>query len=527
MKTMRYAALVAAITLAAGCTFGPAGDGGSEPGELRILGGSELADLEPIFERAKRDIDLTVRVDHIGTLDGVQQVIDGKADGRYDAIWFSSNRYLALRPEAQGKIGTSTKIMSSPVVLGLRASVAKRLGWDKRRVSWSEIAEVVGSGAFTYGMTSPAASNSGFSALVAVAAALSGTGSALDAATIERVSPRMRSFFAGQTLTAGSSGWLSQSYGRRGGEVDGLINYESELLALNASGRGRELLTPIYPSDGVITADYPLTLLQSAPERARDDYRRLVEYLRRPEIQRAIVAQTHRRPVVQMPTRLPAAPPELPFPARIDAVDALIAAYFDKIRRPSRTVYVLDTSGSMRGGRIASLKAALTALTGADTTISGRFQRFHNREEITLLPFASAPRPPRSFTVPEVGQGAVLGEIRAAAEQLPAAGQTAVYDSLRRGFEILQGRSAGDPDRFTSIVLMTDGENNRGASLEGFRSWYQDQPASIRRVPVFPILFGEAAAGEMNELAGFTGGRTFDGRSQSLAAVFKEIRGYQ
>jgi Ca-activated chloride channel family protein len=38
----------------------------------------------------------------------------------------------------------------------------------------------------------------------------------------------------------------------------------------------------------------------------------------------------------------------------------------------------------MRGARIASLQTALTALTGADATLAGRFQRFHDREEVTL-----------------------------------------------------------------------------------------------------------------------------------------------
>jgi Ca-activated chloride channel family protein len=44
---------------------------------------------------------------------------------------------------------------------------------------------------------------------------------------------------------------------------------------------------------------------------------------------------------------------------------------------------------------------------------------------------------------------------------------------------------------------------------------------------VFPILFGEGNARDLAELADITGGRLFDSRSNSLAAVFKEIRGYQ
>jgi Ca-activated chloride channel homolog len=79
------------------------------------------------------------------------------------------------------------------------------------------------------------------------------------------------------------------------------------------------------------------------------------------------------------------------------------------------------------------------------------------------------------------------------------------------------------PDRFVSIVLLTDGANNAGMSLDKFRSLY----ANGAPARVFPILFGEGEVGDMTALAQATGGRQFDGRSARLAQVFKEIRGYQ
>ena len=51
-------------------------------------------------------------------------------------------------------------------------------------------------------------------------------------------------------------------------------------------------------------------------------------------------------------------------------------------------------------------------------------------------------------------------------------------------------QSAAKDDRFTSIVLMTDGESNEGASAEDFKSVDQGLPASGRVVPVFPICSG-------------------------------------
>jgi len=41
------------------------------------------------------------------------------------------------------------------------------------------------------------------------------------------------------------------------------------------------------------------------------------------------------------------------------------------------------------------------------------------------------------------------------------------------------------------------------------------------------VLFGNANEEEMIEVAELTGGRVFDGRSEALSLVFKQIRGYQ
>jgi Ca-activated chloride channel family protein len=74
---------------------------------------------------------------------------------------------------------------------------------------------------------------------------------------------------------------------------------------------------------------------------------------------------------------------------------------------------------------------------------------------------------------------------------------------------------------------MTDGDNNQGLSQKQFMLWYQSQGERIRNIPVFPILFGEGNPKELTALAEVSGGRLFDSRATSLAAVFREIRGYQ
>lgn len=291
------AALAAGLVLSVtACVFDDAGG----TGHLRVLAGSELADLEPLLQEVAEESGVTVHMDYVGTLDGVDMVRGGETADRYDAIWFSSNRYLNLYPESREVLSAETPVMASPVVLGVRASAADRLGWQPdTEVTWSDIAEAAADGELSYGMTSPAASNSGFTALVGVASALADTGTALESGDVAEVTPALTEFFSGQRLTAGSSGWLADEYVRRAGrdELDGMINYESVLLSLEESGHLAEPMRVVYPADGAITADYPLSLLDTATKEAAEDYRALVDHLTSPEVQEQISAQTYRRPL--------------------------------------------------------------------------------------------------------------------------------------------------------------------------------------------------------------------------------------
>ncbi|UBU09561.1 vWA domain-containing protein [Nonomuraea gerenzanensis] len=521
MRRRLVAALVPAALLLVTAACGAAGPGEltDGPDVLRVLAGSEIKDLEPLLSRAASEAGVRVKLTYTGTLDGADQVAGGRADGTLDATWFSSNRYLSLIDGAQAKLATQTKIMVSPVVLGLKPAKAAELGWNGKQVTWADIAEAARDGRFSFGMSNPASSNSGFSALVGVAAALSDADGALSAEQVASVTPRLKDFFSAQRLTAGSSGWLADAYARDP-SVDGMVNYESVLLG------AREPLTLVYPGDGVVSADYPLTLLASAPEEKKILYGKLAAWLRTPAVQQEIMTGTHRRPIagdVPLDARFGGTQLiELPFPNRRSTADELIATYLHQVRVPAQATFVLDTSGSMKGGRIDALRQALVALTGADTSASGVFTRFSNRETVTMIPFSGSPRQPVPFTVPERNPESVLTEIRTFAESLTADGGTAIYDSLRSAYD-----RPVQPGHYGSIVLMTDGENTDGSGYSAFESHYRSLPEDRRRVPTFVVLFGDSDVEEMRQVAELTGGAVFDARQTSLTSAFKEIRGYQ
>lgn len=527
------AALAALLPLAA-CTPDPAGpapestdDGRPRSGTVRVLASSELADMEPLLEEARKATGITVRPTWTGTLDAVERLASGKADGAFDAVWLSSNDYLRLNPEAARRVTSETPLMTSPVALGVRPATVRRLGWDPERVSWAQVHRAVADGKLTYGMTDPKRSNSGFSALISVASGLSGAQAALTDADVRAATPKLKEFFAGQRLTSGSSGWLATAYTRRS-TVDALINYESVLLSLDrgtgagtGTGTGTDL-TVIRPRDGVVTADYPLSTLTAAAPEAKDAVRALTEHLRSPAVQREITERTLRRPVVA--SARPAEPlspeprRELPFPGSRSVADGLLSAYEHQLRRPSRTVYVLDTSGSMKGKRLEQLKSALTGLTGD----------FRQREEVTLLPFGSSVKQVRTHTVDPADPAAGPAAIRADTAALTAEGNTAIYSSLAAAYDHL---GPDTESAFTSIVLMTDGENTAGRSAADFTAFYRSLPPARQVTPVFPIVFGDSDRSELDRIAALTGGRLFDGTKEhgpgSLEGAFEEIRGYQ
>ncbi|HEY4025802.1 MAG TPA: substrate-binding domain-containing protein [Candidatus Dormibacteraeota bacterium] len=524
---MRLWTVLAACLLGVAAACSPSSTGiSSKPSTtLQVMAGSELQDIEPLLPDLEKATGYRLKMSYVGSLDGAERIVAGD---RSPLAWFSSAKYLTLLQGGSGRIAAQQKIMLSPVVLGVKHSVAQGFGWTANpNVTWADITARAKAGQLHFGMTNPAASNSGFVALVGVAEAFAQSGSALDTGTIDAAA--LKDFFSGQSLTAGSSGFLSTSYVRSQDSLDGMINYESILLSLNQGGQLHEKLDLIYPKDGIATADYPLVLLDRSQRAAFDA---ITQWLRRPEIQTRIMQTTNRRPA------LPEIKPdsrfssqvlvELPFPGSIDVVNRLIAVYLDQARPPAHAIFVLDTSGSMDGQRINSLKRALINLTGADASITGQFARFRQREEITIILFNDRVYQSRDFTVADTSASSPdLAAIRSYVNTLQAGGGTAIYDAVYTAYQTAAAGMQREPGRLYSIVLMTDGESNVGRDSGRFLTDYNRLPAQVRAVRTFAVLFGEASPAELQQMANTTGGRVFDGRSSSLSQVFKEIRGYQ
>jgi Ca-activated chloride channel family protein len=511
-------ALGAALAACGGQTTDSSSASGST---LNVIAGSELKDLEPYFDRIAKATGVRIVPTYSGTLAGIDRIRGGEA---FDAAWFANDRYLLLGDTAH-RVKAQERIMLSPVVVGVKASIAKSFGWTPTGVTWKAIGEKSDSGAFRFAMTNPASSNSGFSAVIAVASALAGASDVLKVSDVNAA--RLRAFFRGQALTAGSSGWLIDAYVHDEGRLDGVINYESSLLALNRSGRLHEQLVLLYPKEGIVTADYPLVLLD---ESKRPLFDKVVAYLKSDDFQSTLARETFRRPVVAgvaVPSELPKTViNEVAFPNSLAAVDGILLRYLNENRVPAHSFYVIDTSGSMQGDRIDGVRSALGALAGDDPSLTGRFARFQDREKITLISFSSDVTDPVDLTMQSADDPKTLSAVRNYATGLRAGGNTAIYCALEKALATAGADRAADGLRYRSIVLMTDGENNECDSESDFEEKYAALPRELK-VKIFPILFGEGNVKELQALADVTGGKLFDSKNESLSDVFKEIRGYQ
>ncbi|PSM41506.1 hypothetical protein C6Y14_21725 [Streptomyces dioscori] len=533
--------LFVAVTLTLATTVACSG-GDDDPTTLHVLAGPDLAVLEPLLDELRSETGVELKMDYRADADTGEALaaagaaaagkaaagaVTGKAGGGHEAAWLSTDRSFQLRHKdtARGLLRTPT--MLSPVVVGLRPDAARALHAKsgEQHLSWADLAAAAATGTVRFGMADPRRTGTGLAALVGVATAAAGTGGALREEDVS--CDRLRGFRSGQRITAASTRDLLDDFIDHPGTANALITYESDLLALNSGGRLTEKLEIVRPKDGTVLADFPLLLLD--PGR-RATYDKVVRWLRQDSVQRKIMRTALRRPANPSVAREGELRAQvgnaLYFPDRPDVLERLLDDYGDPAHRVAhQVVFLLDFSGSMRGERMAELREAFADLSGADSSATGAFARFHQGERLTVVRFGGRVLEERTVTVRGQRDLRTLADIVAHGGYGDA---TAVWTALDHGYRTASSALTDEPERSVSIVLMTDGENNAGIAYEEFVRRYEARSAETRTaVHTYPVHFGEADAEALRRAAGRTGGRMVDAdaRGSSLSEAFKEIRG--
>ena len=203
-------------------------------------------------------------------------------------------------------------------------------------------------------------------------------------------------------------------------------------------------------------------------------------------------------------------------PIKMPAADVLfecLELYQTDFKKPSINVYCLDYSGSMSGEGNQQLVKAMEQLLIQENAAKNFLQASDDEINI-LIPF--------NGDVIDIytaeGSGEELEALYGDVESIPADGGTDMYAAATAGLEMLEGY---DLSQYTpAIILMTDGMSE--GSIDSFKTAYQALGAEI---PVFSIMFGEADATQLEELAKYTNARVFDGR-EDLTEAFRSVKGY-
>ena len=511
---------VLALLVAACSPSGPA---------FTIVSGSENQVLEPVVMDFCKSRGATCTVKYMGSLDIALGLKPG-GELAADAVWPAASIWVDFFDTGR-RVKSLKSIAQMPVILAVRQSKAQALGWIGKKVTTKDVLAAVDAGKLKFLMTSATQSNSGAAAYLAMLASALGKPDLIEPADLDR--PDVRStaqhLLKGVERSAGSSGWLAELYLRgeeTGQTYDGMWNYEAVIKETNdlLRAKNHELLYAIYPEDGVSVADSPLGFVERGRgkevERFFND---LQAHLLSNEIQTRIAATGRRIELARAGTAPADAATNLdpgrhvnvvrtPEPATIQKA---LVLYQEALRRPSLTAICLDLSGSMAGnGEHQLLEAMKFLLTPARTR--DYFVQWTRTDNIIVLPFDSNVRWSADVSGDESEQQALLDQVL----RLKADGGTDFYTCAAKALDLMQPFLIKG-QHLPAIVIMTDGKSQ--GTMDTFQKLWE---ADGRRVPVFGITFGDDAdRRQLDNLAGLTGGRVFDG-TKSLTEAFRSVRGY-
>lgn len=501
----------------------------AEPTAFQIISGSENEALEPILHEAARSEGFDVQVTYRGSVEIMLELDQGKGT-RFDAVWPANSLWIELG-DRHKVVKFPESVMHSPVVFGVKRSIANRLGWLDREVTIADILKAAEAGQFRFSMTSATQSNSGACAYLGFLHALAGAPDVLTAAHLAdpAVQDSVRRLLQRIDRSSGSSGWLKQTFVERYAEVEAMVNYESMIIEANQelTAAGQEPLIAIYPADGLTIADSPLGYVDHGDPARQAQFEKLVAALKRDETQQRIVHMGRRAGLVGLDASkvdTSVFNPEwgiavdrvvspIPLPGEEVLRQALSLYQSGGLRKPSATVYVLDCSGSMKGPGIAQLKAAMDLLLDPDQ--SRRYLLDPSPRDIHIVvPFDNQPRDAWIVTGNDPVQ---LADLRRRIQRLEAGGGTNMYVAIQHGLQALRQNVSRPEDYFPAVIVMTDGKSSGSPRI------LSGEPA--RTTPIFSITFGEADDRQLRGLSKQFHGRVFDGQ-KDLAKAFRDARGY-
>jgi Ca-activated chloride channel family protein len=406
--------------------------------------------------------------------------------------------------------------------------IAEALGWPGRSLGWLDIGSLAADpSAWAYysgsqfgpalriGHTHPGLSGAGASTLLAIVQAAQSKAEAVTPADIQQpiVQASVSAFESSVSWFSPSTDRLGQTMQERGSAYLGAaVMYESTVVQYGGSDPA---IIPIYPYEGTFVATHPACLNDTAGPETQEAAKLFRDYLLEPEAQRLAMANGL-RPVNQEVTPGPPldtgrsvdlSQPEIVFsPPTVETIYA-VQSLWQMARKDINLVMLLDTSGSMSGDKMESMRAAAIQFV----------EQMGDEDYISIITFSRTPLVP----IHHQQLGPTRHEIIWTIEAMEANGDTALYDALGEGASVIAATTSSQTSN--AMIILSDGQDTSSLRYTGL-SPDLVQAITANDTTVFTIAYGEDAAEEvMSQLASQGNGNYYQGNEANIAAIYQEM----
>ena len=487
---------------------------------FRIISSQENAELEDIIKQFADSKGYKVSIEYAGTLDIIDKLNSGE---EYDAVWLS-NSIWSYMLDSSVKLSNSKCTSINPVIFGIKKSKAQELGFIGKDVYTKDLVNAIANGKLKFSMSNPTSTNSGASAYLGMLSTLAGNPEVLTEEYLqdEALQNNLKTLFTGMERSSGSEDFLEELFLK--GDYEAVVAYESSIININQKlvSQGKETLYAIYPVDGVSISDSPFGYIDHKNEKKKEIFTELQSYLLSNEGQKQLAAKGKRtwyggvsdsvdksvfNPDWGIDTTNYISPIKYP---STKIIKLALNLYQTVLRKPIHVVFCLDYSGSMQGKGYNELVAAMEYILTEEA--ANDFIQFSEKDKIDIIPFSSY-----VDSIWSTQNGTDTASLLSQIKNTNPDGATALHLAAASAVNVLKNEDTQTYN--VSVVLMTDGEGNRG-SIQDLKRVY-----SGTDIPIYSIMFGYANDSQLEEIATLTNGKVFDGK-KDLVKAFKEVRGY-
>jgi Ca-activated chloride channel family protein len=429
------------------------------------------------------------------------EVVAGLGSSVRADMWVPDSSRWAQQVTAEGvSLDVGEPLATSPLVVAAPRPVAEQLGWPGAELSWAEVL-----GAKTDAtIADPTTTSEGLATLLAVAAVV-GVDEGDRTRLVQAMSGVSRS-------TVPSVAAAFEQVAADPGQAPLFTATEQSVVAHNTASPG-SLVAALYPVEGTAVFDYPAIRVTTAATSAvkAEAAQAFEAALHTPQAVEVVQDAGFRAPDgtardgAGVVDGIQSAPPKA-LPTADPAQAANILRLWAALSLDSQMLAVVDVSGSMNeevlGGstRIELTRdAAMGALGLFPASSSIGLWAFsvdlnQPNDHVELVPLGPLTEP--------VGSHSRQEALMAAAQTLPdrVGGGTGLYDTVLAAFRTV--RSAYDPARINSVVLLTDGidrDDPDSIGLETLLNTLRAEFDPARPVPV--IMIGISADADHETLA--------------------------